>query len=274
MKKIGVLLISLVLILSFAVSGCSSSKTTKSSDKTSKTVVTPDVKTIQDRGVLKVGVKIDVPKFGYKDPKTSKIDGFEIDLSKAIAKKILGDASKVQFEAVNAKTRGPLLDNGEVDMVAATFTITDQRKLVYNFSNPYFTDAVRLLVKKSAGYKNLKSLNGKTIGVAQSSTSKNAVQDEATKEGIKVNFLEFGTYPEIKSALDSGRVDCFSVDGAILMGYIDNTTELLPDKLTPQTYGIASKKGNDGLAKIANDTIKEMKANGDLNKLLTKWKIK
>jgi putative glutamine transport system substrate-binding protein len=234
---------------------------------------TPDLKAIKDRGVLKVGVKVDVPKFGYKDPKTSKIAGFEVDIAKAIAKKILGNKNQVVLQAVTAKTRGPLLDNGEVDIVAATFTITDERKKSYNFSDPYFTDGIGLMVKKAGKYKSLKDLAGKRIGVAQSATSKTAIQAECDKLGIKVAFAEFATYPEIKAALDSGRVDCFSVDTAILFGYLDKTTKLLPERFSPQNYGIASKKGNEGLAAIINETINEMKQSGAIEKLLKKWKL-
>ena len=234
----------------------------------------PDIKAIKDRGVLKIGVKVDVPKFGYRNPETDKIDGFEIDLARAIAKKILGNKNKIEPQAVTAKTRGPLLDNGEVDLVIATFTITDERKKSYNFSEPYFTDGVGLLVKKAPKFKSLKDLDGKKIGVAQSATSRQAIQDAADKLGIKVEFFEFATYPEIKAALDSGRVDCFSVDAAILNGYLDKTTVILPDRFSPQNYGIASKKGNEGLAQVVNETVTAMKNSGQINSLLKKWKIK
>ncbi|MBR9647058.1 transporter substrate-binding domain-containing protein [Clostridium tyrobutyricum] len=265
MKKIKILSGILLLIVAFTFAGCGSS----SSQKTSGS----DLKAIKDRGTLKVGVKLDVPKFGYKDPKTSKIKGFEIDLSKAVAKKIFGDENKVQFQGVTAKTRGPLLDSGQVDMIAATFTITDERKKSYNFSEPYFTDSVGLMVKKSSGIKDLKGLNEKKIGVAQSATSKQAIQKEAEKVGSKVTFMEFQGYPDIKSALDSGRIDCFSVDRSILTGYIDNSTVVLKEKFSPQDYGVATKKGNDELAKAVNETISEMKKSGELDKLIAKWGI-
>ena len=234
----------------------------------------PDIKAIKDRGVLKVGTKVDVPKFGYRDPKTDKVDGFEIDIARAIAKKILGDPNKISLEGVTAKTRGPLLDNGSLDIIAATFTITDERKLSYNFSEPYFIDGVGLLVKKKANFKNLKSLSGKKIGVAQSATTRKAIQEEADKQGIKLEFLEFGTYPEIKAALDSGRVDCFSVDTAILFGYLDSSTMLLPDRFSPQTYGIASKKSNTALAAQIEEVITQLKKSGELDKLMKKWGLK
>ncbi|MDA8228750.1 MAG: transporter substrate-binding domain-containing protein [Desulfitobacterium hafniense] len=267
MKKLGVFMVSILLVGSL-LAGCGST----TSSKTDNTASGPkDVNAIKSRGVLKVGVKVDVPKFGYKDPQTNKTDGFEIDLAREMAKKIVGDSNKLELSPVTAKTRGPLLDSGDVDMVIATFTITEERKQSYNFTDPYYIDGVGLLVKKAGGYQSLKDLNGKKIGVAQSATSKKAVQAEADKLGIKITFQEFATYPEIKTALDSGRVDAFSVDRSILYGYLDDSTVILPDKFSPQEYGIATKKGNDGLAKLFNDTVNELKKSGELDKLIKKW---
>jgi putative glutamine transport system substrate-binding protein len=238
------------------------------------TAQTADLDAIKGRGILKVGVKVDVPKFGYKDAGTGKVDGFEIELARIIAGKILGDSSKLEVQGVTAKTRGPLLDNGEIDLVIATFTVTEERKKSYNFSDAYFTDGVGLLVKTAKGFKGLKDLNGKRIGVAQSATTKKAIQAVADAQGYKFEFAEFNSYPEIKAALDSGRVDAFSVDGAILAGYMDKTTQILPDRFAPQDYGIASKLGNDGLAKLVNDTVKTLKTSGELDKLIAKWELK
>lgn len=270
MKKAGIILTSLLLVVGL-VTGCGSTAPTSTPGAT--TEQSADVQAIKDRGVLKVGVKVDVPKFGYKNPKTEKVEGFEIDLANVIAKKIIG-TEKVETTAVTAKTRGPLLDSGDVDLVIATFTVTEERKKSYNFSDAYFTDGVRLLVKKSAGINSLKDLDGKKIGVAQSATSKKAIQEQADKVGAKVSFLEFATYPEIKTALDSGRVDCFSVDGSILFGYLDDSTIILADSFSPQDYGVASKMGKDGLAKSVNATIAELKQSGELVKMQQKWGLK
>ena len=277
MKKLASMVVGLLLVGGL-LAGCGATAQAPapapSGGNNAAASVPADVKAIKDRGVLKVGVKVDVPKFGYKDPQTNKIDGFEIDLAREMAKKIVGDPTKLELTAVTAKTRGPLLDSGDVDMDISTFTITDERKKSYNFSDPYFTDGVGLLVKKAAGYKSLKDLNGKKIGVAQSATSKQAVEQEAARVGVKVTFQEFATYPEIKAALDSGRVDAFSVDRSILYGYVDDSTVVLDDKFSPQDYGIATKKGNDGLAKVVNDTVNELKKSGEIDKLIQKWGLK
>ena len=266
---------ALIALIAFSVlvAGCGSSSPAVKSDA-AKDSTPADIKAIKDRGVLKAGVKVDVPKFGYKDPKTGKIDGFEIDLVKAMAKKILGDENKIDIQGVVAKTRGPLLDNSDVDTVIATFTITEERKKSYNFSDPYYTDGVALMVKKASGIKSLKDLNGKKIGVPQSATTRKALQPEADKLGIKVSFLEFGTYAEVKAALDSGRVDCYSIDAAILFGYLDDSVVVLPDRYSPQEYGAATKKTNTALAKVLNDTLNDMKKSGEMDKLLQKWGLK
>lgn len=231
------------------------------------------VQTIKDRGVLKAGVKVDVPKFGYKDAASGKVDGFEIDLVRAIAKEILGDESKIEVQGVTAQTRGPALDKGEIDVVIATFTITEERKKSWNFSDPYFKDAIGLLVKND-GPKSFKDLNGKKVGVAQSATTKKALEAEAQKAGITIEFLEFKTYPEIKAALDAGRVDAFSVDKAILHGYKDASTTILADAFSPQDYGVATKLDNKDLAKLVNDVLNRMKSNGEMDALLKKWELK
>lgn len=271
MKRTLLLFISIFVAMLMLV-GCS--KSDGAGDKDKAAAAPGSVEAIKARGKLKIGVKVDVPKFGYKDEKTGEITGFEIDLAKALTQKLMGDPTKVDLQAVTAKTRGPLLDNGEVDLVIATFTITDERKLSYNFSDPYFVDGVTLMVKKSAGFTGLKDLNTKNVGVSQSATTKVAVQKEAEKLGIKVNFLEFGSYPEIKSALEAGRVDCFSTDSSILQGYLDDSTMLLPDRFSPQSYGVVSKKANESLASSVNAALAELKKAGELDKLIAKWGLK
>ena len=275
MKKLTILLLVVMVTLSTILVGCGGSTPAPATKAPESAAVAPDIKAIKDRGILKVGVKVDVPKFGYKDPKTGKIDGFEIDLAKALAKKILGDENKIELQGVVAKTRGPLLDNGDLDTVIATFTITEERKNSYNFTDPYYTDGVGLMVKKSSGLKSLKDMNGKRIGVPQSATARKALQAEVDKiPGMKVSFLEFGTYAEVKTALDAGRIDVYSIDVAILMGYMDDSVEILSDRYAPLLYGAATKKNNTALAKLINDTFADMKKSGEMDKLLSKWGLK
>jgi putative glutamine transport system substrate-binding protein len=232
----------------------------------------PSIAAIIERGKLRVGVKADVPKFGYQDL-GSDFEGMEIDIAKALAKELLGDENAVEFTAVTAKTRGPLLDTGELDMVIATFTIKPDRIQQYDFSKPYFVDAIGLLVKKDSGIAGFADLDGKAIGVAQSATTKDALAKAAEAAGIQVEFLEFATYPDIKAALDSDRVACFSVDKAILMGYVDDNTTLLPDSFESQPYGVAMKKGAQALLDFVDAKLAAMRASGEIDALVDKWAL-
>ncbi|UJF16352.1 transporter substrate-binding domain-containing protein [Jeotgalibaca sp. MA1X17-3] len=228
---------------------------------------------IKEAGVLKVGVKEDVPGFGLRNTDSNEIEGYEIDLAKNIAKEILGDENAIELTPVTAKTRGPLLDNGEVNMIIATFTITEERKETYNFTDRYYEDAVGLLVKKSEGYAGLKDMDGATIGVSQSSTTKEAILAEAEQYGIELEFSEYATYPEIKAALDAGRLQAFSVDRSILAGYLDDASEILPDRFATQDYGVAIKKQNTELADYVNDLINEWEKDGMLADKQAEWGI-
>ena len=149
----------------------------------------------------------------------------------------------------------------------ATFTITEERKQTYNFSTAYYTDAVTVMVKKDSGISSLADLAGKKVGVSQGSTSMAALQ-EAAGEDVSIDFQEFATYPEIKAALDSGRVDAFSVDGSILGGYLDDTVELLSERFSPQEYGVTSKKDNTGLAEYVENLIQGWLADGTIDQVI------
>ncbi|MCL1913704.1 MAG: transporter substrate-binding domain-containing protein [Eubacteriaceae bacterium] len=223
--------------------------------------------------VLRAGVKSDVPNFGIYDPETDTYSGLEIDLAHMLAKELTGDETKVEFTAVTAQTRTPLLDNEDLDVIIATFTITEERKLVHNFSTAYYEDAVGLLVKKDAGIESLEDCDGKIIGVAMSATSEDAIQAAADELGVNVTFEAFSTYPEIKAALDSGRVDIFSVDKSILRGYMDDTTAILDDAFSPQQYGVATKLANKEVADKIEELITQWLNDGTLQELIDKHQI-
>ncbi|UUX33063.1 transporter substrate-binding domain-containing protein [Fundicoccus culcitae] len=226
------------------------------------------VQALRDAGVIRVGIKEDVPYFGFLNPDTNEHEGFEIDLARLLAEEITGSPDNVEFTGVTAKTRGPLLDNGEVDMIIATFTITEERKETYNFSDAYFTDQVGFLVRSEDGYTDLASLNGKTIGVAQSATTKQKIEEIGAEDGLAFKFSELASYPELKTALTSRRIDAFSVDKSILAGYVDDNTEILEIGFAPQEYGVATALSNDELAAYINDLINQWLEDGTLEGLL------
>lgn len=256
-------LVGLSVAFSFLLVACSNNNTNNN---------TSTLETIKKRGELVVGVKKDAPNFGLLNPKTNQIEGFEIDMAKMLAKEILGDENKLKLEPVTAKTRGPLLDNGTLDAVIATFTITEERRKTYNFSDSYYSDPIGFLVLKENNFTNFKSLDGKTIGVAQAATTKKAVMEAAQEAGIKVKVQELPDYPSLKAALDSKRIDAFSVDKSILRGYLDDNNVILEDSLNPQEYGIVTRKSDAQWSEYVNNFVRDN--NDAINELAKKWNLK
>lgn len=238
---------------------------------------------IRERGYLKVGVKSDVPGFGLLDPATNTYSGLEIDLARYVAAEIFGvDVADVgdyiQFFPVTAKTRGPELDNGNLDMDASTFTIKPERLELYEFSKPYYVDSVGLMVLKDSGIASFDDLLGDEtiIGVAQGSTTRDALTAAAAEKGVEFGldkFDEMVDYPTIKEALLAHQIDCFSVDKSILGGYLDDSVVILPDSFTEgaQPYGIAIKKGNTELLALVDEVVARLRADGTIDEIVASY---
>ena len=263
------------------LAGCGSSSDGKSGSASGSS--DSKLAAIKDRGKLKCGVKKDVIGYGYLDTKTKKYEGLEIDLCYQIAAAVLGvsydeavEKGLCEFTDVTPKTRGPLIDNDQLDIIAATYTITDERKKSWDFSTPYRTDHVGILIKKKSGMTKMADLDGKIIGVSQGSTTKDLVLQMLKDQNVDATpeFKEFPDYPSIKSALDAGNIDAFAMDRSTLKGYTTDDCELLqPDvEFGAQDYGVATKKGSD-LSKTVNDTVKKLKKDGWLDKEYTKWDL-
>lgn len=259
------------------LAGCGGGNTGSGSSANSSS----KVEAIKSRGKLKAGVKKDVIGYGYLNTATNEYEGLEIDLCYQIAAAVLGvsydEAKKqklVEFTDVTPKTRGPLIDNDQLDIICATYTITPVRQEDWDFSTPYRTDHVGILVKKAAGMKSMADLDGKLIGVSQGSTTKDMVLGMLKDEGIDAtpSFNEYPDYPTINSALDSGNIDAFAMDRSTLKAYTTDDKELLQPEIEfgPQDYGIATKKGSD-LSKVVDDTVKELLENGWLEEEISTW---
>ena len=253
-----------VLMAASIFAGCGDEK--KSADSGKSSNVAEDVAAIKKRGVLRVGVKNVTKGFGYQDPATGKFSGLEVDLGEALAKKLGVD---VEYTPVTAATRTALLDSGDIDMVAATFTITPERKKSWDFTTPYYTDHVGVLVEKASNIKNLADLKGKVVGVSSGSTSAKALVKASTwTKGI--SFKQYADYPAISTALTSGEVAAFCVDKSILAIYCTDDRTFIKEQFAPQEYGLATKKGS-GMSKITEEAVQGWLKDGTIKKLEAKY---
>ncbi|WP_407428665.1 transporter substrate-binding domain-containing protein [Treponema sp.] len=229
---------------------------------------------IKRAGTLTVGVKDDVPGFGFMNPESKKYEGLEIDIAKAIAKKIFGSEDKVTFLPVNAKNRGPFLNQDRVDLVIATFTVTEERKQLYDFSDIYYTDSVGIMVKKSSGITSFKNLENKKIGVTQGSMTTASIKNAAIKEGVLLNCVNYPSNQTLKDALDHNEIDAFCIDASILHGYLDDSVTILPEHYDEMMYAVAIKKDNTTVTKVVNEVIRDLVKSGELDKILAKYGLK
>lgn len=225
---------------------------------------------VKNSGILTVGVKDDVPGFGYMNPTTKQYEGLEIDIAKAIAKKLFNNETKVKFVPVTAKNRSAFLNQDRIDMVIATFTVTEDRKRSFDFSDVYYTDSVGFMVKKASGITSFKELAGKTVGITQGSMTENTIKKASEKEGVTVHVASYPSNQTLKEALDRGEIDAFGIDKAILHGYLDDSVTILPERYDEMMYAIAIKKDNTAVTKYVNDIIKNLVKSGELDTMLEK----
>lgn len=265
----------LLLVLSFAMvlSACGnsgSSSTTAGSSSNTGGKAQSALDAIKAKGKLVVGVKNDTKLFGLKNTTTNEIEGFDVDIAKQIAKHILGDESKLELKEVTSKTRIPLLQNGDIDLIIATMTITEERKRQVDFSDVYFKAGQSLLVPKGSPITGVASLTkDKTVLAVKGSTSAKNIREKAPD----ANVLEFENYQDAFNALKAKKGDALTTDNAILLGMQqqDPNFQLVGGNFTDEPYGIAVKKGSSDLLKAVNDTLAELKSSGEYDKIYKRW---
>ncbi len=267
---------------SSSVAASTASSAASGSAAASSGAVSADVQAIIDRGVLKVGVKNAVKGFSFQDTLTGEYTGLEDSLAEMIAEHLGVD---VEFTTVTAATRGELLDSGDIDCVLATFTITDERRKSWDFSTPYYTDYVSVLVEDSSGIKALADLKDKVVGVSSGSTSARALVQEMIDEGVitgegfnadtfnadtwkdGISFRQYDDYPAISTALSAGEVNGFCVDKSILAIYKTEGRSYIDAEFSPQEYGVATKKGS-GFSALCDELVTGWLADGTIDGLI------
>lgn len=292
-KKLALLIAGLMMVtmVSACSSGSKDDSTAKEETKTEQTAteeeLPADVQAIVDRGVFRVGVKNAVPGFGFQDTLTNEYSGMEVDLGKMIADYLGVD---VEYTTVTAATRGELLDSGDIDCVLATFTITEERKQSWDFTTPYYTDAVTVLVEDKNGITSLEDLVGKTVGVSSGSTSARELVRAMVEKGLissdsfnpdtfdaatwkeNISFRQYDDYPTISTALSAGEVDAFCVDKSILAIYKTEGRSYIEENFSPQQYGIATKKGS-GLSELCEKLVTGWLEDGTIDGLIEQYGI-
>ncbi|NJP52732.1 glutamate ABC transporter substrate-binding protein [Streptomyces sp. SBST2-5] len=212
---------------------------------------------------IKIGIKYDQPGLGLKEPDGS-FSGFDVDVARYVAKELGYNEDQIEWVETKSADRENALARGDVKFIAATYSITDERKEKVDFAGPYLLAHQDLLVKKDSDITEATDLNDKKLcSVTGSTSAQNVKKDFAPK----AQLTQRGGYSECLSALQSGAVDALTTDDSILAGYAAQDQykgqfKLAGLKLSNENYGIGVKKGDTETVNKINAALEKMVKDG------------
>ena len=221
---------------------------------------------IQEKGEITIGVKFDVPPFGVKNPQSGEVEGFDVEMGKAVAAKL---GVKPKFIEAISDNRIPFLEDGTADLILSTMTINEERVAQIAFSDPYFIARGRVLVPGDSSITGVADLAGKNVCTALGSTYEANLKKQAPEAKLKL----VDSYSECLELVQNGAVDAVSTDDVILTGMIiqDDTLKLVGDQLTQEPYGAGIKKGDTEMVDFVNGVFQGLKDDGTWAKLHEQW---
>jgi glutamate transport system substrate-binding protein len=212
---------------------------------------------LADAGKVTIGVKYDQPGIGFLEPGADAPSGFDIEMGRIIAGALGIEDDGINWKETVSDNREPYLQDGTVDLVIASYSITDERRQVVGQAGPYYVTGQQLLVREEDkdAITTPEDTKGKKVCSVTGSTSLQRMEDEYGADPVP-----FSTYSECVDQLENGTVDAVTTDGAILLGYAaENPDELevVGEPFSEERYGIGFKKGDTAMCQFLQDTIKQ-----------------
>ena len=217
------------------------------------------MKELAEDGKITIGVKYDQPGIGFKGATDKAPSGFDPEMGRILAASLGIEPDDITWKETISDNREPFLQSGEVDLVIASYSITDERRNVVGQAGPYYVTGQQFLVPKDSDISTLADIKGKEVCSVTGSTSlENAQEAGAVPRG-------FDTYSECVDQVLDGTVDAMTTDGAILMGYAaENPDDLkvVVDPFSEERYGVGYNKSNPEMCQWITDTIKKSEEDG------------
>ncbi len=225
--------------------------------------------TIASHGRIVVGVDQNAYLLGYRDPSTGQLQGFDIDIAREIARAIFGSPDAIQFRAINAADRIPLIQNGSVDIVVRSFSITCARLQQVAFSTEYVNAPQRVLVNRGSGYNGIGDLGGKKVCAATGSVNIPVIQAAASHPVA----VAADSVADCMVMLQQGQVDAISTDDTILDGMAaqDPDTVIVGGPLNDNPEGIAMAKSATDLVRFVNGVLDRIRTDGTWTAIYRRW---
>ncbi|HEU0304751.1 MAG TPA: transporter substrate-binding domain-containing protein [Gaiellaceae bacterium] len=256
MKRMLIVLVALALAASALTAWSAAAPSTAGGAESAAAKLPPLPANIKQRGRWNIGVKCDVPPFGYINVKGQNA-GFDVEIAKWFARYAFGKASRVNYTCAPTPAREPLLTTDRVDLVISTFTYNQDRDMRIDFSRAYFKAAGKLLVPNNGPVQKLSDINGRTIATTSASIYHKWMQN-CFKEATP---LVFDSFANAVLALRGGRADAVMWDDTAVLGIAttDSSLKLTPDTFLPGPYGIGIKQGNVALKRWVDARLNLMK---------------
>jgi polar amino acid transport system substrate-binding protein len=220
---------------------------------------------IAERGRLVVGVDQNTYPFGFRNPSSGQLEGFDIDLAREIARRIFGDPDRIDLRVVDASQRESALQSGQVDLVVRTYSITCDRKRNVAFSTPYYYANQRVLALRGSGIDSAAALSGKRVCAVRGTTSLSAL----FALDPRPTLFSVSTWTDCLVMLQQGQVDAISTDDVVLSGLAsqDPNVEVVGPSIGVEPYGVGIRKENSDLVRFVNGALDEMRADGTWERL-------
>jgi len=218
---------------------------------------------LAEEGKITIGIKIDQPGIGFQEPGADTPEGFDIEMGRIIAGQLgIEDDGSIEWKETISDNREPFLEEGEVDIVIASYSITDDRRKVVGQAGPYYVTGQQLLVREEDKDKitGPDDLAGVKVCSVEGSTSLATAQDEFGADPVPL-----GTYSECVDQLENSTVDVLTTDGAILLGYAaENPDELevVGEPFSEERYGIGYQLGDTEMCEFITTTIQDAMDDG------------
>jgi len=225
--------------------------------------------TIQKRGRLIAGVSSDTLLLGARNPLNGQIEGFDIEMLKAVSKAIFGDPNKIEFRVITTAQRIPVLTDGSVDIVARAMTMNCARWQQIDFSTEYYLAGQKVLVAKGSTAKSMADLKGKKVCAPVGSTSMEKLK---TFPGLVP--VGSDTHTGCLVLFQQGKVDAITGDDTILAGLAAQDPYAVVVKapaFTQEPYGLGISKKNQDFVKFVNGVLQQMRTDGQWTAAYDSW---
>jgi len=223
---------------------------------------------IQQRGRLIAGVSADTLLFGYFNPLTGKLEGFDIDLIRQLSQAIFGSPDRVEYKVLTYAQRIPSLLDGSVDIVADVMTVNCERWAQISFSSQYFDAGQKILVRTDSPVTDISQLKGKRMCAARGSTNIDNLKNYPDVIVVPVDDIS-----DCMVLFQQGTVDSVTGDDTVLAGFVaqDPYAKIVGSALTSEPYGLGVAKTHPEFVRFVNGVLADLRDNGTWTQMYRTW---